>query len=270
MASSLVRGKYVICKVTGRREAQVIEDGAVFQRDGVIVEVGPVRRALEKASRGRDARIRRARRAARLRQQPPPSRPHAAADGLARLPARAVVGEPACEARRGPLSGHAAFRVRDDRVGHHHRAAHAQPAERAHREHRGRLQRDHQGLRRHRHARLVLVRDPRAEPFRVRGGRGVREVPARRPRAGGRRDAARADLPGRRELRAVRIAPSHARRTRSGCASSFRPRTCTGARTSVCRPRTITASVTASRCTCICWRRCSRRNTRGGAPERPR
>ena len=40
MASSLVRGKYVICKVTGRREAQVIEDGAVFQRDGVIVEIG--------------------------------------------------------------------------------------------------------------------------------------------------------------------------------------------------------------------------------------
>ena len=41
MASSLVRGKYVVCKVTGRREAQVIEDGAVFQRDGVIVDVGP-------------------------------------------------------------------------------------------------------------------------------------------------------------------------------------------------------------------------------------
>ena len=37
MASSLVRGKYVVCKVTGRREAQVIEDGAVLQRDGVIV-----------------------------------------------------------------------------------------------------------------------------------------------------------------------------------------------------------------------------------------
>src|SRR5688572_11936187 len=40
MASSLIRGKYVICRVTGRHEAQVIEDGAVFQRDGVIVEVG--------------------------------------------------------------------------------------------------------------------------------------------------------------------------------------------------------------------------------------
>ncbi|MBI4192572.1 MAG: amidohydrolase family protein [Betaproteobacteria bacterium] len=41
MPSSLIRGKYVICKVTGRHEAQVIEDGAVFQRDGVIVKIGP-------------------------------------------------------------------------------------------------------------------------------------------------------------------------------------------------------------------------------------
>ena len=40
MASSLIRGKYVICKVNNRDDAQVIEDGAVFQRDGVIVEVG--------------------------------------------------------------------------------------------------------------------------------------------------------------------------------------------------------------------------------------
>ena len=40
MASSLIRGKYVICKVQSRTEAEVIEDGAVFQRDGEIVEVG--------------------------------------------------------------------------------------------------------------------------------------------------------------------------------------------------------------------------------------
>ncbi len=41
MASSLVRGKYVVCKVEDRHTPHVIEDGAVFQRDGVIVEVGP-------------------------------------------------------------------------------------------------------------------------------------------------------------------------------------------------------------------------------------
>ena len=40
MASSLIRGRYVICKVTDRHEAEIIEDGAVFQRDGVIVEIG--------------------------------------------------------------------------------------------------------------------------------------------------------------------------------------------------------------------------------------
>lgn len=40
MASSLIRGRYVICKVTGRHEATVVHDGAVFQRDGTIVEVG--------------------------------------------------------------------------------------------------------------------------------------------------------------------------------------------------------------------------------------
>jgi 5-methylthioadenosine/S-adenosylhomocysteine deaminase len=31
----------VIQKVTGRYEATVVEDGAVFERDGTIVEVGP-------------------------------------------------------------------------------------------------------------------------------------------------------------------------------------------------------------------------------------
>src|SRR5262245_8460780 len=41
MASSLILGKYVITKVTGRSETAVVEDGAVFQRDGMIVETGP-------------------------------------------------------------------------------------------------------------------------------------------------------------------------------------------------------------------------------------
>jgi len=41
MASTLVRGRHVVVRVTGRDEAQVIEDGAVFQRDGRIVAVGP-------------------------------------------------------------------------------------------------------------------------------------------------------------------------------------------------------------------------------------
>jgi Cytosine deaminase and related metal-dependent hydrolases len=41
MPSSLIRGKYVVVKVESRTEARVIPDGAVLQRDGVVVEVGP-------------------------------------------------------------------------------------------------------------------------------------------------------------------------------------------------------------------------------------
>lgn len=41
MASVLVRGRYVISKVTNRAEAVVIENGAVFAKDGEIVAVGP-------------------------------------------------------------------------------------------------------------------------------------------------------------------------------------------------------------------------------------
>ena len=40
MSSSLIRGKYVICKVTGPSSAIVVSEGAVYQKDGVIVEVG--------------------------------------------------------------------------------------------------------------------------------------------------------------------------------------------------------------------------------------
>ena len=40
MASSLVRGKYVVTRVLDDNTSEVIEDGAVFQRDGEIVEVG--------------------------------------------------------------------------------------------------------------------------------------------------------------------------------------------------------------------------------------
>ena len=42
MASSLVRGKYVICRAgTDANSSTVITDGAIFQRDGVIEDVGP-------------------------------------------------------------------------------------------------------------------------------------------------------------------------------------------------------------------------------------
>ena len=40
MPSSLIRGKYVVCRVLGDDASEVVEDGAVFQQDGEIVEVG--------------------------------------------------------------------------------------------------------------------------------------------------------------------------------------------------------------------------------------
>ena len=40
MTSSLIRGKYVIAKITGPSSAEVVTDGAVLQQDGLIAEVG--------------------------------------------------------------------------------------------------------------------------------------------------------------------------------------------------------------------------------------
>lgn len=40
MAGTLMWGKYVVCKITGPQAADIIPDGAVFQRDGEIIEVG--------------------------------------------------------------------------------------------------------------------------------------------------------------------------------------------------------------------------------------
>ena len=43
MARSLIRGKYVVSKVTGPQSADVVYDGAVLQDDGQIEAVGPYR-----------------------------------------------------------------------------------------------------------------------------------------------------------------------------------------------------------------------------------
>ena len=40
MSSSLIRGKYIIGRIIDNDRAKVIEDGAIFQRDGKIVEIG--------------------------------------------------------------------------------------------------------------------------------------------------------------------------------------------------------------------------------------
>ena len=40
MALTLIRGKYVVCRVTGVNSSEVVNDGAVLERDGLIEEVG--------------------------------------------------------------------------------------------------------------------------------------------------------------------------------------------------------------------------------------
>lgn len=40
MSSSLISGKYVLCKKSESDEFQVLEDASVFQRDGLIIEIG--------------------------------------------------------------------------------------------------------------------------------------------------------------------------------------------------------------------------------------
>ena len=48
MATSLIRGKYVICRAGSEAaESTVISDGAVFQQDGVILDVGPYQELRE-------------------------------------------------------------------------------------------------------------------------------------------------------------------------------------------------------------------------------
>ena len=47
MALSHIRGKHVICKVLNRNEAEVLEDGAVVQRDGIIVALGKYRELVQ-------------------------------------------------------------------------------------------------------------------------------------------------------------------------------------------------------------------------------
>ena len=40
MSASIIRGKYVICKITGPDSAEIISDGGVYQEDGAIADVG--------------------------------------------------------------------------------------------------------------------------------------------------------------------------------------------------------------------------------------
>ena len=48
MAVRLVRGRHVVCRVTGRSSAETVDGGAVAVQDGAIVEVGPFDKLRER------------------------------------------------------------------------------------------------------------------------------------------------------------------------------------------------------------------------------
>lgn len=48
MTSSLIRGKYIICKALSRTEVQIVEDGAIYQDSGKIVEIGNYQELAQK------------------------------------------------------------------------------------------------------------------------------------------------------------------------------------------------------------------------------
>ncbi len=50
MTTSLIRGKHVICGVTNDNQVEIIDDGAVLQQDGKIIEVGTFEELQQRVS----------------------------------------------------------------------------------------------------------------------------------------------------------------------------------------------------------------------------
>ena len=211
---------------------------------------------------GRGDRVFRARGRAWLRQQPPPRRADAVPARIARLRAGALVREPHVGAPGRSVSRHALLGVRDGRVGHHHGAAPARLGERAARADPEGSAQCSQGLRRHRHARVLLVLGPRSEPAGLRGRRGFRQAAACRAGRRDRRASEGAGDPARGQFRALREPAWRVPRPRPAAhpAGARQPALVLGpgARDA----EGLLRRNTASRCTCISWRPPIRRSMR--------
>ena len=157
MPSSLIHGKYVICKVISRTEAHVIADGAVFQRDGTIIDIGPYQELVVKYQPevifGSDQHV--------VMPGFVNSHHHVGLTPIsarvARLSSGALVRQPPGGARCTSVSGHALFGLRDARVGDHHCATPARLARRPHRARACHRRANPQGLRGRRHAGVILL-----------------------------------------------------------------------------------------------------------------
>ena len=121
MSSSIIRGKYLVASVRDDGASEIIRDGALYQENGEIKDVGPYSEV--KSRHDTDEEI--------------GSDRHMVIPGLINAhhhigltPFQLGVPDLAHGSLRHqghrPLPGHALLRYSDDRVGHHHRDAQSQ------------------------------------------------------------------------------------------------------------------------------------------------
>ena len=184
MPSSLIRSRYVVARAVGRDRAEVLEDAAIFQQDGVIREIGPYEA------------LRQRHRADQILGSPD----HVVLPGFVNahhhvgltpfqlgspdLPLELWFASRLGMPGRRSVSRHALLRLRDARVGRHHRPAHV-PAGRARPRHGCRKSPTASSRRTGTSACGPHTRTCSGpEPPRVRGGPGVRAAPAAGSRPG--------------------------------------------------------------------------------------
>ena len=117
--------QWIVTGVHDRFTPEIVERRrAAVHEHGKVVAIGPFAEAAAAFPTRRVTRLSATRHAAGLRQQPSPRRSDAAAAGLARSGAGALVRRAACRRATSTLPRHAVLGLRDDRLGRHHGAAH--------------------------------------------------------------------------------------------------------------------------------------------------
>ena len=178
MATSLIRSRAMITRAIDRKSWEEIPDGAVLQEDGTIIAIGTYKDLKAKHPKapvlGSGNEI--------LLPGFVNGHHHVGLTpvqlGSARHAARAVVHHAHGDPQPRSLSRHALFGLRDDRLRHHHGAAHPRLDARHASRGRGQIERGDPRLRGRRHARILLLRRARPEPARLPGRSGVRGEPA--------------------------------------------------------------------------------------------
>ena len=124
MATSLIRSRAMITRAIDRKSWREIRTAPCCRRTARSSPSAPTRTSRQ-APESTGAGHRQRDPAAGLCQWAPPRRPDAGAAGLARHATRAVVRHAHGDPQPRSLSRHALFGLRDDRLRHHHGAAHS-------------------------------------------------------------------------------------------------------------------------------------------------